>query len=163
MKFSIKGFEGRYELDDCGSVYNARTGFRLKASPDHKGYPRVTLYPANGPRWSNAYVHQLVAEVFLGPCPKGKEVNHIDGDKQNSRPSNLEYVTASENILHLCRVLGKRAGTSSYQATVDADKLAEIRRRLALHETGVSIARDLRLKASCVSAIKTGRTYLVNA
>ena len=45
----------------------------------------------------NTSVHQMVAECYLGPCPKGFEVDHIDGDKDNNHISNLQYLTPAEN------------------------------------------------------------------
>lgn len=45
-------------------------------------------------------VHILVARAFLGPCPQWKEVNHIDGDKRNTKIDNLEYVTHKRNGEH---------------------------------------------------------------
>lgn len=44
------------------------------------------------------YIHQLVAQVFIGPRPVGKEINHIDGDKYNNHYTNLEYVTRGEQL-----------------------------------------------------------------
>lgn len=45
-------------------------------------------------------IHQLVALTFIGPVPKGKEVNHKDLNKSNNHYKNLEYKTHSGNIQH---------------------------------------------------------------
>lgn len=45
-------------------------------------------------------------EAFVGPCPKGKEVNHKDGKLDNNRRTNLEYITHKRNMLHAVHTLG---------------------------------------------------------
>jgi hypothetical protein len=46
-------------------------------------------------------VHRLVAVAFLGsPPPDRPQINHIDGNKQNSDPRNLEWCNTQENTAH---------------------------------------------------------------
>jgi len=48
-------------------------------------------------------IHNAVAHCFLGKVPKGKEINHKDGDKFNNAASNLEYRTHKENQEHAAK------------------------------------------------------------
>jgi hypothetical protein len=45
-------------------------------------------------------VHKLVAMAFLNhnPCGKNIVVDHIDNDKLNNKVSNLQIITARENL-----------------------------------------------------------------
>ena len=99
----IKKFPDYYITED-GEVYSWRSVRKLKCRTDSQGYLRVFLVK-DGKTFSVS-VHRLVAEAFI-PNPENKpEVNHIDGDKQNAKKSNLEWVTHSENIKHSIHVLG---------------------------------------------------------
>lgn len=95
-----------YEVSDQGRVRSrprSRTrGGLLKAPPNPAGYPEVHLYSDEHRRtWR---VHVLVARAFLGPCPPGLEVRHLDDDKANPTLSNLAYGTRSENVLDRVRL-----------------------------------------------------------
>lgn len=64
-----------------------------------KGYFCVRLMDKDGTKKTHL-IHRLVAEAFI-PNPDNKEtVNHIDGDKQNNRITNLEWNTYGENNQH---------------------------------------------------------------
>jgi len=45
----------------------------------------------------NKYTHQIITECFLGPCPDGYEVDHINNDKHDNRLVNLQYLTRADN------------------------------------------------------------------
>lgn len=60
------------------------------------GYAMVTLCPPGKPR-RHAYVHHLVLEAFVGPCPLDMECRHLDGNPANNRPDNLAWGTKQEN------------------------------------------------------------------
>ena len=51
-------------------------------------------------RFKRKYVHRLVAHAYCANPRQAPEVNHIDGDKTNNLPTNLEWVTKSENHKH---------------------------------------------------------------
>lgn len=76
-----------------------------------RGYRFVSLYGDGGDK--QCYIHRLVAEAFIGPCPEGMQVNHKDLDKSNNVPSNLEYVTGQENMAHAHRA-GRLNGAPKY-------------------------------------------------
>ena len=91
----VKGYNGKYEVDEQGQIRNAQTGAKLKATPSSLGYLRITLQH-NG-RQTKRYVHRLVAEAFI-PNPQNlPEVNHKDEDKANNRLENLEWCTHQYN------------------------------------------------------------------
>lgn len=99
------GFESFYDVSDLGRVRrsapgtNTEPGRIVKVVARHDGYLQVHL--TAGPARSSKAVHCLVALAFLGPRPfPGAQVNHKDGDKPNCRLTNLEYVSASENVRH---------------------------------------------------------------
>lgn len=72
-------------------------GRELSQNKSPYGYLRVKLNN------KNYQIHSLVANYILGERPQGLCVNHIDGNKLNNAPVNLEYVTLSENIKHSIR------------------------------------------------------------
>ena len=108
---SIPGFS-RYEVSNDGHVKH------LEAHP--KNPKKMPAGGVMSPGWAGAgysqvhlrddagvmrdwYVHQLVAMVFIGPRPDGKEINHIDGIKTHNCVSNVEYCTRRENNIHAIR------------------------------------------------------------
>jgi hypothetical protein len=95
----VPGWVGLYEVSDAGEVRSLPRhgckGRMLRFGRSHNGYPTVT-FSADGRRHTRT-LHRVVAEVFLGPLPRGMQTLHIDGDKNNNAVANLRYGTQSEN------------------------------------------------------------------
>ncbi|QZE10501.1 hypothetical protein SEA_SCOOBYDOOBYDOO_184 [Mycobacterium phage ScoobyDoobyDoo] len=97
-------FEGLYEIERNGTVWSVGYGTRRALKPwprGERGHLAVTLY-REGKRVTR-YVHHLVLEAFVGPCPPGLQRLHKDDDNANNDVSNLYYGTFSENLLDRVR------------------------------------------------------------
>ena len=88
---------GQYSVSNIGRVYSNRYNRFLSPYKTRFGYMHVYIHK------KDYAVHRLVAYGFLGfDLSKGnnKEINHIDGNKENNRVENLEIVTHRMNIRH---------------------------------------------------------------
>jgi hypothetical protein len=99
----VVGFEGYYLVSSRGRVKNIATGKgravgRILKPSLNQGYPQVML--CKNSQTTTRKVHILVSAAFLGPCPEGNEVNHIDRCRSNNLADNLEYITHQANIVH---------------------------------------------------------------
>jgi hypothetical protein len=125
----VPGFDG-CEASNEGRIRHIKKSGRariLVSSPGAYGY--VYVQPFRDEKRLRRGVHQLVAAAFIGPCPEGMEVNHIDLDKSNNRPSNLEYLTHLDNIRHAraTRIWNTPYGEASPNAKLTEQQVAEIR------------------------------------
>ena len=99
----IKGYEGYYQISDLGRVKRlagspkCKTDRILKPGSQKTGYLFVTLHKDGIGKMYR--VHRLVLENF-NPIEnmKNLQVNHKDEIRTNNMLSNLEWVTATENI-----------------------------------------------------------------
>lgn len=108
----IPGYEGLYMVSNLGNVYSlgrttmSKRGTLIIKKPKmlkhHKnvyGYVNVALIDINGKR-RTCGIHRLVALAFVhNPDPKNfTQINHKNEIKNDNRPENLEWCTASYNI-----------------------------------------------------------------
>jgi hypothetical protein len=148
----IEIFDGHYIVTDRGDVIRAKAGQgaqadrRLKISFGKKGYPCVCL-TIHGKKAVHT-VHSLVANAFLGPCPRGKVITFKDADRSNSALSNLHYVPKRGN-------LGEKNGSAKLTE-------AQVRAILQSHRNGMSkvaLARRYGVTSTTIWAITKGRIW----
>jgi hypothetical protein len=163
----VPGAAGRYSVSNLGRVRrevyadaNGRVRPRgiVKGSADTCGYLRVRPYAR--PDRTVIAIHRLVAHAFHGPCPDGHEVNHIDGNRQNNRASNLEYVTHRDNVRHSWRLGNvRRDGEHNGRAKLTSAQARDVRFRVAAGESPRGIARSLGVADSTVHQIANGSKW----
>jgi hypothetical protein len=102
MEKQIEQFPDYYVHSD-GYIISHKQGKEIKMIGGYhpKGYRMVTL--RNNGKQVQRFVHRLVAQYFVDGFSSGLQVNHIDGVKTNNAASNLEWVTAKENLRHAVR------------------------------------------------------------
>lgn len=88
----------QHHASSWGRIKNVVTGRILAGTLTRKGYRQYSLRGTRGRRVP--FGHRLVAAAFLGPLPLGNIVNHLDGQKTNNFPGNLEYTTPRGNARH---------------------------------------------------------------
>jgi len=125
IKFRAWEGSDKYVAGSDGLIYSTdfnHTGKTkaLKGGLDRDGYPHVLLNIGGKRLWRSN--HKLVALAFIGERPKGLVINHKNGNRADSRPENLEYVTQSENTRH-----GFRAGRVISEQQKQAMRLGTVR------------------------------------
>lgn len=177
------GHEANYMVSDLGRVRSKervrpykRSGREgdtmtirarlLKQQTTEKGYKRVSLAlgGGGGPSHKSEYVHKLVALAFIGaPVGDQDQVNHIDTDKSNNRPDNLEWCTAAENMAHAAEMdlIPPRYGVHNGRATLTDEDVLEIRRRArgAPRGTPVRLAEEFGTTRQAVYQIIAGTSW----
>ncbi len=164
----VHGYDGRYEVSDCGrvkSVQRFRRGksgcmvpvpekimrLHTKTAKNNRTMPYVEVRLRDGsPRSvrSKAFlVHRLVAQAFVGELFDGCHVDHIDGDHGNNFYRNLRILSARDHaLLHPC--IATRAAREAFQTAAQA-KLKALRAsgELVADEKGRPTRKALALKA----------------
>ena len=135
-----------YAVSNFGRVKRAKRGNRTQighiSTPflSRHGYFRVVLSINNHQK--KYFVHRLVMLAFVGVCPDGLEVNHIDGNKLNNRLDNLEYISRSENQKHAYKkgLTPRLFGDNARNTKITEADAIEIRN---LYATGKYFQREL--------------------
>lgn len=105
------------------------------------------------------YIHRLVLEVFVGPCPEGMVACHNDGNPRNNALSNLRWDTREANMRdrdrHGTSPRGERGGNAKFTAAQAAVIIA----RAGAGETKSALAREYGVTDMTIGKMVRGVTY----
>ena len=150
-KLPIPGFSG-YTATDEGTVFG-KTGALLPGWVDPKqGYLVLRVAPDQGPK-KPMRIHALVALAFHGEKPKGAHVRHLDGNKLNNKPSNLEYGTPKENNEDTHRLGRAAIGSRHGMSKLTEEDIPIIRGMRAHGESNQDIASHFHVSADMIRLI----------
>lgn len=164
----IPGFDG-YEVSDLGNVRSVdrlvlggkwgkeqRKGKLLKQGKDSYGYLHVGL--SKDKKTTTKKVHRLVLLAFVGESKL--QVNHKDSNRTNNHLSNLEYVTATQNVQHSIQSgNAKRKGEGNPNARLKADDVVNMRQLKTIGWTYKSIGEMYGMDYRNVARIVTGKQW----
>jgi len=161
----VYGYEDQYYVSSTGIVKSiARVDslgkFRkeriLKPGITQDGYLRVCFFK-NG-KATHPLIHRVVFESFKHPIPADKEINHLNGVRDDNFLTNLECVTHSENIEHSVNVL-----KSNYATYGNARMTEETVRHIFLLKesrlTNKKIAEIVKFSESSIENVLHRRTW----
>ncbi len=141
-------YEGLYAVTSFGRIWSypkkGQKGQWLKLNRSKTNYIQVGL-TKKGENRKFKYVHQLVAKAFIPNPENKKQVNHMNGNKYDCKLTNLEWVTARENIQHSADM-----GLNKHYKLSYADKLQICEHRLNGKFSVKEIARMYEVCTTCI-------------
>lgn len=122
---------------------------------NHGRYGHLTVRLGISGKDFNVPVHRLVLFAFVGPCPKGFEACHNDGNPNNNRPDNLRWDTHTSNMNDRKRHGKYPVGDEHPMAKLTARQADKIR---SSSLSGVQLSEMFGIGQSQVSRIKKGQS-----
>ena len=145
----VPGYPG-YRVGDDGSMWScrAKNGKGRKPTKWHmlsvyyntSGYVNITLRRNEGGS-TIQIVSRLVLMAFVGPCSKGMECRHLDGNRDNNYLTNLAWGTHAENVADTIRHGTLRRGEQCSSTKLTASDVRAIRRLAASGHKYAALAR----------------------
>lgn len=139
--------------DETNEIYCEYLDKIIKPTKHHSGYMVFIAEDFVNSITKSYRVHRFVMECLLGrEIKEGYVINHIDGDKTNNLPSNLEEITYSENTIHAYenKLANGKKGEENSQSKLTEDEAKKIPE---LRANGMSVRHIAELYGVSVKTI----------
>lgn len=158
----VVGYEGLYQVSDMGHIKKpTATSFKAATLRKDDGYYVVTLYKNN--KGSTKYIHRIVLEAFVGPCPEGMECRHLNGEQKHNMLSNLTWGTYCENaqdtVKHGNHFQPDCRGSKHGESKLTEDDIPKIMNFLSKRITQKEIAKQFGVSQVLISRIKLRKSW----
>lgn len=165
----IPGFPG-YQVSNLGGVRGCRPRngkgpslnfWRpLKQGRASKGHLFVTLATGQKGGGKRRFVHRLVLEAFVGPCPPGMQARHVwTNDPTENHLDNLAWGTPTDDAADQDRHGTRRRGSQTAVAKLTEAEVLEMRRAWVDGASLTSLARRFGINYGTVWDICHGLTW----
>ena len=169
----VPGYKGMYRVSDRGRVKSlGRHITRIRYGKPYTSYKKEKILflqectsqhlvtkLSNDGGYKNVFVHRLVLEAFVGPCPEGMEGCHENGDGTDNRLTNLRWDTHKANHADSVRHGRVRRGELAPSAKLTAYDVLAIRSDCENGVTHRDIARTYGISVAHVSRIRNAKEW----
>lgn len=137
---------------------SARQATEIKPWISKSGY--LVVSAKCGSIRPKVFVHRLVAMAFVPGFAEGLSVNHINGNKLDNRPENLEWMTLAENTKHQWRTgLVDLRGENQPTHKLSQRQVIHMRKALRIGVPANSLAIIANVNPSTVYLIEQGKRW----
>lgn len=155
----VKELKGHFEVSNTGKVRSfarSKEGYLRKLRRSTKGYLVFQATPIEHDKGRPIRVHRLVASYFCHGYRDGLCVNHKNGNKEDNRASNLEWVSLRQNSMHAHKSgLFDNRGENSGMAKLKEADVLKIRELVSNGVKHKEIAEKYKIHIVTVSRIVT--------
>lgn len=148
-----------YSISSHGNVVSNTTALPIKPSINSCGYLQVILYTPAGRAAKR--IHRLVGIAFVSGFSPELVVDHIDSNKLNNDPLNLQWLSAGDNTRKAWRdgLIRNVSGEAHFAAKLSDESVVQIVELLLEGCSMTAVGKLFGVCSGTISSIATGKNW----